>query len=72
VALAVAAGAAVGVTGGLYLSRYVSSFLFEIEPDTVSSLTLPLFCLLGVALAAVWSPTRRATQVDPVETLRME
>ena len=72
VALAVAAGIVAGVAGGMYFARFVRTFLFEIEPFSASSLALPVFCLVTVALVAAWSPARRATQVDPAEALRME
>jgi putative ABC transport system permease protein len=72
VALAVAVGVVAGLVGGVYFAKYVQTFLFEIEPASVSSLGLPVLCLVGVALAAAWSPARRATRVDPAEALRIE
>ena len=72
VALAVAAGIVAGLAGGMYFARFVRAFLFEIEPFSASSLALPVFCLVTVALVAAWSPARRATRVDPAEALRME
>ena len=72
VALAVAAGIVAGLAGGMYFARFVRTFLFEIEPFSASSLALPVFCLVTVALVAAWSPARRATRVDPAEALRME
>ena len=72
VALAVAVGVVAGLAGGVYFARFVQTFLFEIEPVSLSSLGLPVFCLLAVALIAAWSPARRATRVDPAEALRME
>ena len=72
VTLAVALGVAAGLAGGLYFARYVRVFLYEIEPVSVSTLGLPVLCLVFVALAAAWSPVRRATRVDPAEALRTE
>ena len=67
-----ATGAIVGIAGGLYFARFVQTFLFEVEPLSVSALGLPVLGLLGVALAASWSPARRALRVDPAEALRVE
>jgi predicted permease len=72
VATAVAVGVVAGLAGGMYFARYVQTLLFEIEPHGLSSLSLPVLCLVGVALVASWFPARRATRVDPVEALRME
>ncbi len=72
VALAVAVGIGAGLAGGLYFARFVRTFLFEIEPVSASSLSLPVLCLLGIALVAAWAPARRATRVDPAVALRME
>lgn len=72
VAVAVAAGVVAGLAGGMFFARYVQTLLFEIEPHSVSSLSLPVLCLVGVALVASWFPARRATRVDPAEALRMD
>jgi hypothetical protein len=71
-AIAVAAGIGVGLAGGVYFARFVRTFLYEVEPISPSSLSLPLVCLLGVALIAAWSPARQATRVDPAEALRTD
>lgn len=72
VALAVAAGVVAGLAGGIYFARFVRVFLFEIEPMSLSSLGVPVLCLMGVALVATWFPMRRATRVDPAESLRTD
>ena len=70
--MAVAIGLAAGLLGAWALSRVLSSQLFGIttrDPVTYGAVAL----LLGaVALAAVWLPARRATRVDPIDTLRSE
>ena len=71
-ALAVIAGIAAGLAGGLYFATFVRTLLFEVEPASPSSLVLPVACLLAGALVSAWFPARRATRVDPAEALRMD
>jgi predicted permease len=65
-------GAACGLAGGLYASRFVKTMLFEVAPLDASSLALPLGTLLLAALAAAAVPAWRAARVDPVIALRSE
>jgi putative ABC transport system permease protein len=65
-------GAACGLAGGLYASRFVEPMLFEVAPLEVSSLALPLGTLLLAALVAAAVPAWRAARVDPVIALRNE
>jgi putative ABC transport system permease protein len=65
-------GAACGLAGGLYASRFVKTMLFEVAPLDVSSLALPLGTLLLTALVAAAVPAWRAARVDPVIALRNE
>ena len=62
----------IGLTGALYLSRYLRSLLFDVDRiDAVSYLGVTLL-LLAVALLASWLPARRAAKVDPMVALRTE
>jgi predicted permease len=72
IAIALAAGAIVGLTGGLMLARFVRTLLFEIEPFDPSNMAISLGVLALVAAIAAWRPARRATRVDPVVALRSE
>ncbi|MGH9160566.1 MAG: FtsX-like permease family protein, partial [Vicinamibacteraceae bacterium] len=65
-------GAAVGLVGGLYLARFVRTFLYEVEPLDFWSLALPVSCLLVAGALAALLPARRAARVDPVVALRYE
>jgi putative ABC transport system permease protein len=65
-------GAACGLAGGLYASRFVETMLFEVAPLDVSSLALPLGTLLLTGVVAAVVPAWRAARVDPVIALRNE
>ena len=65
-------GAGFGLAGGLYLSRFVESLLFEVTPLELWSVVLPLGTLLLAALFAAAFPALRAARVDPVIALRYE
>jgi putative ABC transport system permease protein len=65
-------GAACGVAGGLYASRFVEAMLFEVAARDVWSLALPLATLMLTALVAAAVPAWRAARVDPVIALRNE
>ncbi|WP_321475435.1 ABC transporter permease [uncultured Paludibaculum sp.] len=68
----IAGGVAAGLVGALVLSRALRSFLYEVEPNDPATLFAVAVLFIGVALLACWPPTRRATRVDPMKTLRCE
>ena len=67
-----AIGIVVGLAGAVATSRLLSTMLFEVQPtDPLTYAAVAL--LLGlVALGASYVPARRATQVDPLVSLRQE
>jgi ABC-type antimicrobial peptide transport system permease subunit len=69
---AVLVGLIAGLAGGLYTSRFVEAFLFDVTPFDLSSLAWPVGVLLIVAIVAAAWPARRAARVDPVIALRAE
>ena len=63
-------GAAFGLAGGLYLSRFVEAFLFDVRPFDAWNVTYAVTALAVAALTAAALPAFRATRVDPVVALR--
>jgi putative ABC transport system permease protein len=70
--LPVCLGLVAGIAGGLALTRFVRSLLFEIQPTDVSTFAGVTFLIAIVALAACYIPARRAMKVDPMVALRYE
>ena len=71
-ALLIAAGVGLGLLATATSSRVLESFLFGVAPgDRFTFIVAPLV-LIAVALVACWLPGRRATRIDPLETLRLE
>jgi len=68
----IAVGIVAGLAGGLYLSRFVQTLLFEVEPLALWSLLLPFGLLTVAAALAAAVPAIRAARVDPVVALRHE
>ncbi|MEO6568732.1 MAG: ABC transporter permease [Opitutaceae bacterium] len=65
-------GLVIGLGGAFYLSRYMGSLLFEVEPTDLLVFTSVPLLLVSVAVLASWLPARRAAKVDPVIALRAE
>jgi putative ABC transport system permease protein len=65
-------GIALGVLASIWLTRLLTSYLYEVKPMDAFTLITVSLVLIGVALAACSLPARRATTVDPVIALRHE
>jgi putative ABC transport system permease protein len=66
------AGSALGTAGALVLTRFLESFLYEVERDDPTVVLLAIVFLLGCCLSAVFVPARRATSLDPSVSLRVD
>lgn len=64
------AGIAIGVGGGLALTRFLKSLLFQIKPADPATFAAVAILFLAAALAAAYIPARRATKIDPMQALR--
>jgi ABC-type antimicrobial peptide transport system permease subunit len=71
-ALMVLVGLAAGLITALLLTRLMASLLFAIAPTDAATFVSLTAVLAVVALAACYVPARRATRVDPMQTLRYE
>jgi ABC-type antimicrobial peptide transport system permease subunit len=63
-------GVFAGLLGALWLTRWLSSLLFEITPSDPVTFSAVSLLLLVVALIACWIPARRAARIDPIQALR--
>jgi putative ABC transport system permease protein len=58
--------------GALSLTRFLSSFLYDIKATDLITFTIALIVLTATSLVACYVPARRAMLVDPFVTLRQE
>jgi ABC-type antimicrobial peptide transport system permease subunit len=63
-------GLVVGVAAAFVLTRYVSSFLFQVPSYDLITLTGTALVIVLVAIVASYLPARRATGIDPAKALR--
>jgi predicted permease len=66
------AGLAIGVPTALGTSRFVESFLFDVEPNSPASLAGAVAILLSAVLLAGYVPARKASRIDPMTAVRHE
>jgi predicted permease len=69
---AVAAGAVIGLGGGLLFGRLIESLLFRVGATDVAVLGTPIVVLAAAAAVAALPPAIRAARIDPARTLRAE
>jgi predicted permease len=65
-------GLAAGFVVSLFLTRILSSFLYEVSPTDPTAFAAVALLLAAVTLAASYLPARQATIVDPLVALRHE
>jgi putative ABC transport system permease protein len=65
-------GILMGLFGGWFASRLMTSLLYEARPTSPAVLAITVSILLTTALLATFLPARRAARVDPMVALRYE
>jgi ABC-type antimicrobial peptide transport system permease subunit len=65
-------GLSIGLAGAFAVTRLLSSMLFGVTATDPFTFASAAILLALVAFAACQIPARRATHVDPIETLRTE
>ena len=65
-----AAGVAIGLATAFMLTRLMASMLYKVGTHDLATFVVAPLVFLGVALVASYLPARRATKVDPAQTLR--
>jgi macrolide transport system ATP-binding/permease protein len=68
----IAWGTGLGLIGCYWLSKLVSSQLYEVSPYDPATFATAAAVLVTVAMLASYIPARRATKVDPLIALRYE
>ncbi len=66
------AGIGIGLTAGLLVTRFLSSFLYKVAPNDFSTIATVVLILMSVSLLAGLLPSYRAVRVDPMNALRHE
>jgi putative ABC transport system permease protein len=66
------AGLAAGLLASFWLSRFLRTQLFQIEPFDPVTFAGSVALLLAIAGAAMWLPSARAARINPVVALRQE
>jgi ABC-type antimicrobial peptide transport system permease subunit len=65
-------GLAIGVPLAAALARVVANLLYGVRPGDIAVFGSTTFAIAGIALLAAYLPAKRASQVDPMESLRNE
>jgi ABC-type antimicrobial peptide transport system permease subunit len=66
----VLAGAALGVAAALASTRLLDALLYEVNAVDPAVFVAMSIMMIGIGLLASYVPARRASRVDPIESLR--
>jgi ABC-type antimicrobial peptide transport system permease subunit len=65
-------GVGLGLLAAFALTRVMGSLLYEVRPTDPMTYLCVSALLVAVGSLACWLPARRATRVDPIQSLRYE
>jgi ABC-type antimicrobial peptide transport system permease subunit len=65
-------GSVAGLSGGVFLSKVLSSIVYQAVPKDPVVLGGVVLTMLALGLAAAWIPAQKALGVDPMILLREE
>ena len=65
-------GVGIGLVLAFFVTRFMVTMLFGVEPTDATTFGAITAILIGVALLACYIPARRATRVDPLVALKSE
>jgi putative ABC transport system permease protein len=65
-------GMAVGLAVALASTRLLGGFVFGLTPKDPATFAMTSLTLAAAALLACWLPARRASRLDPANTLRID
>jgi putative ABC transport system permease protein len=64
------AGISLGLVASLYSAKLLEGRLFELAPTDPVSYASSVLILIAMAVLGAWVPVRRATSIEPTETLK--
>ena len=70
VTLLVVVGVLAGTAASVWLSKFVETLLFGLQPHDPATLAAASIVLAGVGAVAGWLPAHRASRIDPAAVLR--
>jgi putative ABC transport system permease protein len=72
IVIPVVLGLAIGIAAASALTRMLANLLFDIKPRDPATFFIVSVLMLSVSLVAGYLPARRASRIDPLETLRCD
>jgi len=65
-------GLVLGLGMALVAGRFLERLLYGVKPSDPLTFAIVFALMLGIGAAATFLPARRATGIDPMQTLRQE
>jgi ABC-type antimicrobial peptide transport system permease subunit len=65
-------GVVIGIAGAIGATRFLATLLYEVEAVDPVVFAAMSIMMIGIGMLASYMPARRASRVDPMESLRSE